>query len=376
MDAPAPPTEPTPRPLRFTTPSLFRAILVVGTVALIAMLAARAAHPVMWFLEASVVAALTWPLLQRMSRHMPSAVAVLVLTAAAIAVVGVLGAAAFSELHHEADRFRSSVPAAVRELQADRPFGGLMEDLKVAEQIDHLAEELSHRFDLGADLPGVATALGGKVSTGFIIWVLTVMLVFTGPGMVRSSIRALPGRLPSTVGPALGPAYGNVVRYLGLTSLRALTIGMVVYVVSTLLEIDMPVLLGSVAFICGFLPYLGIIAGALPVALLAILNGPSESIAILVVAVVAQSIDSLVVQPRIHARSNEVGLFPTLVVTIVGFGLYGVTGLYLGMFAGALVLALLQQLDPDRGTSAVGPGVGVDGSVRAGPDASGATAER
>lgn len=347
-----------PRQLRFTTSSLFRAILVIGAVALVATLAARAAEPVMWFVEASVVAALAWPVLQRMSRRMPSAVAVLALTAAGLILVGILGAAAFDELHHETNRFRSSVPAAVRELQEDRPFGGVMEDLKVADQIDRLAAELSHRFDIGADLPGIATALGGKVSSGFIIWVLTVMLVFTGPGMVRSTVRALPGRTASAVEPALGPAYGKVIRYLGLTSLRALAFGGVVYAVTEILGIDMPVLLASVAFICGFLPHLGIVAGALPVALLAILNSPSESIAILAVAVLAQTVDSLLVQPRIHARSFEFGLFPTLVVTIIGFALYGVTGLYLGMFAGALLLALLQQLDPDR-TVSVEPGATV-----------------
>ena len=93
-------------------------------------------------------------------------------------------------------------------------------------------------------------------------------------------------------------------------------------------------------------------------------------------AVAAQTVDSVVVQPRIHSRSFTFGLFPTLVVTIVGFGLYGVTGLFLGLVAGTLVLALLQRLDEDRpgasepGTS--GPWTGDDADagavLRAGSD--------
>jgi len=79
-----------------------------------------------------------------------------------------------------------------------------------------------------------------------------------------------------------------------------------------------------------------------------------------------------VVQPRIHSRSFTFGLFPTLVVTIVGFGLYGVTGLFLGLVAGTLVLALLQRLDED-GPGAGGPwtsGTGADAGavLRAGSD--------
>lgn len=329
----------------------------------------------MWFVEASVVAALAWPLVQRMGRHMPAWVAVLALTGAALVAVGVIGAAAFTELHEEAERFRDNVPAAVRELQDDKPFGGILEDLKVADQMDRLSASLSERFQIGKDLPGLATALGGKVSTGFIIWVLSVMLVFTGPGMVRASVRALPGRSAGRVGPALEAAYGDSIRYLGLTSLRALVVGAVVYVTASALGIDMPTLLATIAFICAFIPFVGLAAGALPLALLAILNGTTEALVIAVVAIAAQAVDSLVVQPRIHRRSTEFGLFLTLVVTIIGFGLYGVTGLFLGLVGGVLVLALLQRLDrtPDTdGSDAIDPDGTATGSAVT--DAAGAPA--
>lgn len=340
-----------PRPLSITPSSLFRAIVVIGVVALVAVIGARAAEPVMWFVEAAVVAALAGPLVHRLSRHMPSWVAVLALTGAALVVVTALGALAFSELHGEAERFRDNVPSAVRELQEDQPYGGLMADLKVSQQIDRMADGLSERFDIGRDLPGVATALGGRVSTGFIIWILSVMLVFAGPGMVRATVRALPDRSASRVGPALESAYGDSLRYLGLTTVRAATVGVAVFVAASVLGIDMPVLLGTLATIAAVTPYVGVLFAALPLALMAVLNGPAESLAILAVAAAAQTVDSLVVQPRIHARSFAFGLFPTLVVTIVGYGLYGITGLFLGLVAGTLLLALLRRLDDG------GPGI-------------------
>ncbi|UDY33991.1 AI-2E family transporter [Dermatobacter hominis] len=343
-----------------------RAILVVGVVAVCVGVALRAAGPVMWFVEAALVAALAAPVLGRMRRHMPAAVAVLALTAAALVVVGVLGAVAFSELHDEAFRFRDSVPSAVRDLQRDKPFGGLMEDLKVAEQVDRLSDGLAERFELGADLPGLATALGGKVSTGFIIWVLSVMLVFTGPGMVDATVGLLPDRAARAVGPALRRAYGDVVRYLGLTSLRALVVGVAVYAVASALGIDMPALLAVVAAVCAYIPYVGLVLGGLPLALLAVLNGTTEAALIFLGAVAAQTIDSLVVQPRIDRRSFSFGMFPTLVVAIIGFGLYGVVGLFLGIFAGALLLALGVELGPDLGMGRTGPAGGGDGATDAG----------
>jgi predicted PurR-regulated permease PerM len=349
-------TAPRPAPiLRLTTPSLVRAIAVVAITAIVVGVAVRAAGPVMWFVEASVVAALAAPVLARMRRHMPAAVAVLALTAGALVVVGVLAAVAFSELHDEAFRFRDSVPSAIRDLQRDRPFGGVMEDLKVADQVEKLGDSLADRFELGADLPGLATALGGKVSTGFIIWVLSVMLVFTGPGMVDATVRLLPERAAGAVGPALRRAYGDVVRYLGLTSLRALVVGAVVFAAAEGLGIDMPALLAVVAAVCAYIPYVGLVLGGLPLALLAVLNGTTEAVLILLVVLVAQTLDSLLVQPRIDRRSFTFGMFPTLVVSIVGFSLYGVTGLFLGIFAGGLLLALSSELGPDLGM-APGPG--------------------
>jgi predicted PurR-regulated permease PerM len=335
--------------LRLTTPSLVRAIVVVGITAIVVGVVVRAAGPVMWFVEAAVVAALAAPVLTRMRRHMPAAVAVLALTAAALVVVGVLAAVAFSELHDEAFRFRDSVPSAVRDLQRDHPFGGIMEDLKVAEQVERLGDSLADRFELGADLPGLATALGGKVSTGFIIWVLSVMLVFTGPGMVDATVRLLPDRAARAVGPALRRAYGDVVRYLGLTALRSLVVGCAVFGAAEALGIDMPALLAVVAAVCAFIPYVGLVLGGLPLTLLAVLNGTTEALLILLAILVAQTVDSLVVQPRIDRRSFTFGMFPTLVVSIIGFSLYGVVGLFLGIFAGALLLALTTELGPDLG---------------------------
>ncbi len=106
-----------PRPLSVTPSSLFRAIVVIGVVAVVAVIGARAAEPVMWFVEAAVVAGLAGPLVHRLARHMPTWVAVLALTGAALAVVAALAAAAFGELHGEAERFRD-IEHGVRFLRA------------------------------------------------------------------------------------------------------------------------------------------------------------------------------------------------------------------------------------------------------------------
>jgi predicted PurR-regulated permease PerM len=334
--------------LRLSAGSVVRAVVIVGVFVGVAGVVVRAAHPIVWFVEASVIAALAWPAVQRLSRHMPAWLAVLGLTAAAAVVVGAIGAAGFTELQNEATRFRDTVPAAARRLEESRPFGGVLSDLHLGRQVERIGREAADRFELGGDLPGLASAVGGGVSAVFVVWVLSVMLVFTGPGMVDSTISALPAAVRERLGGALRQSYGVVLRHLGFTSIRAVVVGAVVYGAATGLHVDMPALLAAMAALAAFIPYVGIGLGALPLALLALLNSPQQSLAILAVAVAAQVLDSLVVQPRLDRATFSFGMFPTLVVVMVGVSLYGVVGLFVGLTLGAVAVAVLQNLDADQ----------------------------
>ena len=218
----------------------------------------------------------------------------------------------------------------------------------MGDQAERMANELADRFQLGSDLPGLASAVGGGVSAVFVVWVLSVMLVFTGPGMADSAIGALPDGMRQRIGGAVRHGYGMVLRYLGSTALRSVVVGVAVYLAAVGLDIDMPALLAVVAALAAYVPYVGIGLGALPLALLAILNGPGESVAILAAAVVAQVLDSLLVQPRIDRASFSFGMFPTLAVAMIGISLYGVIGLFVGLVIGAMAVAVLQNLDADQ----------------------------
>ena len=335
--------------LRFTPSSVLRAAVMIGVSILVAGVAVRAAHPIMWFLQASVIAALAWPVIGRLKRHMPSWVAILGLTIAVAVVVGILGAVGFSELQNESKRFETSVPAAARRLQDTAPLGGVLKELKLARQTDRIAADVAQRFRLsGRDLPGLATRVGGGASATFVVWVLAVMIVFAGPGMVDAGVSWL---RPSRRAPAhamLRLAYAETLRYLGLTAVRSIVVGVVTYAIAVGLGIDLPALLATLAALLALIPYVGIGLASLPVALLAVLNSPTQSVLILVVGVTAQTVDALVVQPRIDRAAFRFGLFPTLVVTVIGFSLYGPSGLFIGLTIGCVGMAMVQTIGVDQ----------------------------
>ncbi|MFZ4517475.1 MAG: AI-2E family transporter [Microthrixaceae bacterium] len=354
--------------------SLARAVLVVGAGLAIAAILVLARHPLMWFLEAAVLAALAAPAVERLRRHVPAWVAVLGITAATVAVVAALAAAGFTELRAEAERFQDTVPAAAARLQARAPMGGYLTDIDFSGQARELGRTLMQRFDLsGTDLPGAATAVGGRLSAAFIVWVLAVMLLFAGRPMLDATIDAAgPQRAPA-LRSTLAGAYRRALGYLALTTLRALALALVVWLAASLLGVDMPIVLAVVAFVLGYLPHAGVALAGVPLALLAVLQSPGRALAVLGGAVALQVVDALVLQPRIRARTFRMGMLPTLVVAAIGISLYGAAGLFIAVPLGCLGMAWLQEW-ADRDVPDAAPGDTDDGSPPADPALSEAVA--
>jgi predicted PurR-regulated permease PerM len=356
-----------PLPTLHVTPrSIVRAVLVAGTLFVLFAVASRATETLWWFAQAAAIAALVYPLVQRMSRRMPAFVAVLLLTLLAALVAAGLAAVVLGELRTESQRFRAAVPGAVDRLERSDGLGSVLRDLELDDSVRSLADQTAERarFD-GPDLPGLATAVGGRVSAGFVVWILTVMLVFTGPGLVRSMVEQAPQRLHTQIDEVLRAAYGRSVRYVALTALRSLTVAALVFVVAKLLGLDMPGVLAILAALCAFVPYVGVLLGALPMALMALVTGSTDATAVLVGAVLVQVFDALVLQRRIDARSMQLGLFPTLVAGMLGFHLHGPGGLLIGVAIAAMVVAVVNDTGAMRvlrgaTPSADGIDVGVD----------------
>lgn len=334
-------TQPT---LRISNRSIVRGMVVAGLFLVVATVAGRATGTLSWFVEAAVFAALGWPLVQRLGRHMPKFVAVLVLTAAVAGIVAGLAATGLVEMQAESTRFRDSVPTAVRELEQVDGIGNVIKDLRLADDIEQFATDISDRLRFkGADVPGLASKVGGSASAVFVVWILTVMLVFTGPSMVDAALRLAPESQRETMHSVLRTAYGRSVRYLGLMALRSIAVGLITFTAATSLGLDMPGLLATVAALLAFVPYVGIIGGALPLALMALINGPTEALAVLVGALVLQTLDAILVQRRIDASSVPLGMFPTLVAAMIGFSLRGPGGMLVAVAIATLLISIVND---------------------------------
>ncbi len=306
-----------------------------------------------------MIATLARPLVVRLGRRMPEWLAVLAITVAAVLVVAGLAAVGFGELRAESARLAERAPAAALRLEATEPLGPVLTELRFADQVREVADRVDRTLDLsGDDLPGLATAVGGRLSSAFIVWVLAVMLVFAGPAMVDGAVGLVPPAGRSRATQVVAAANRSTLRYLGLTGLRAIAVGAVAFTLAELLELDLAAVLALLAAIGSFVPRVGIVLGLLPMLIVASLEGGAAVGAVGVVTIGLQALDGAVVQPRINERSVRVGLLVTVVSIALGASLYGVVGVVVGLFLGCLLVALLVHAGADPVTDRASDGTG------------------
>lgn len=362
-----------PPTLHVTPRSIVRAMLLVAAMFVVFTVAARATDTLWWFAQAATIAALAYPVVQRLRRHVSSAIAVLGLTALVAGAFAGVAAITMTELRDESALFRESVPRAVDRLERMEGIGTVIDDLGLDDALRTISDRLAERVQFrGPDLPGIATEVGGRVSAVFVIWILTVMLVFSGPAMVRGMLTLVPDDRRDAAQQVLGLAYARTVRYLGLTALRSLVVLVLTFVAARALGLGMPGLLALTAAVLAFVPYVGLLLGGIPVALMALLDGTTEATLVLAAVVLLQTVDSLVVQPRIDVRSMQLGLFPTLVAAMIGYSLRGPGGLLIALAVVAMLVGVVNDTGAVRALRQHGDGVPDDAG---GPDDTGAQDE-
>ena len=330
--------------LHISPRSILRSVVIVGAYLLVITVAMRAATTLVWFLEACVFAALSWPVVQKLHRHMSNTAAILLITALLALSVSAIAALGLTELQGESAKFHRTGPAAVRDLEGTEGLGSLIKKLQIADDIERFADQVTNQVRFrNADLRGIASRVGEGASAVFVVWILTVMIIFTGPTMVNGAIELAPETKREPIRWVLKLAYSTSAKYMGFMALQSLAVFLITFTVSTWLGIDLPGLLAVTAALLAFVPYVGIFAGALPLALLALLNGPKQALAVLVGAFILQMLDAYLVQRKVDAATVPVGIFPTMLAAMIGFSLRGPGGLLVGVSLATMAMAVLSD---------------------------------
>jgi putative heme transporter len=290
-------------------------------------------------LGALIVAVVAMPLVSRLHRHMPRAIAaaLVLLAIAAIVVVvvviviaGITGqsSAISAQAAEGADRLR----AWLTDLGVNSSSAaGATSTAKSA--VPHMISTLVHGVVNG--ITGLASVLFGLSFAALG----TFFLLKDGPQMRHWLDRhvGLPQPVAQTITAALIRSLRGYFR--GVTLVAGFN-GVVVGLAALVLGVPLAGTIAVVTFVTAYIPYIGaIVAGAFAVLLALGSQGTGVAIAMLVIVILANGLLQNLVQPFAMGSALHLNPLVVLVVTIGGGCLFGMLGLVL---AAPLVSATVQ----------------------------------
>ncbi|HEX4323165.1 MAG TPA: AI-2E family transporter [Gaiellaceae bacterium] len=306
---------------------------------------------------ALIVAVVAMPVVQRLDRHMPRALAAaIVLLAVAAVAVGVV-VIVIAGITGQSAEISSEAAAGVGRLQGWLTSLGV--DSSSASGAANTASSAAPDV-ISTLVHGVVHGIAGLASVLFGLSFAalgTFFLLKDGPQMRGWLDRhtGLPEPVASTISGAVIRSLRGYFR--GVTLVAGFN-GVVVGLAALVLGVPLAGTIAVVTFVTAYIPYIGaVVAGAFAVLLALGSQGTGVAIAMLVVVLLANGLLQNIVQPFAMGAALHLNPLVVLVVTISAGCLFGMLGLVLAaplvsaavQIAGELNRPLGARQEPDRG---------------------------
>lgn len=123
--------------------------------------------------------------------------------------------------------------------------------------------------------------------------------------------------------------------------LDSLIIGLLCYLGMTILNLPYSLLISVIVGITNVIPFFGPYIGAVPSAILILLVNPIQSLYFIIFILVLQQFDGNFLGPKILGDSTGLSSFMVIFAILVGGGMFGVVGMFIGVPVCAVVCTIL-----------------------------------
>jgi predicted PurR-regulated permease PerM len=317
---------------------VFLGFFVLAT--LISVMVVQRAGQVFAILGAATTAAvIAAPLVKALTRWMPRAVALVLVTLIGMfGTVAVLGTIAW-DLNHQAAALSDSLHNAVADLPAGSTAADTAADLKLDDRIDRVFDGAAARLVVGDTDP---LAVAAQVAKVVIVGVLAAFIIAGGRRVVdsllgfvrRTSIRQ---EFHDALGNALSRSGSYLRRMIAVSSVHGIAAGLMAWT----LGLPGPISIAAWVAVASTAPILGGLLAWVPVVALAKVNDVPLAVAI-ALALVCIVADRLARARWVH-QALHVGPLIAIVGLGIGLVVIGISGSILGLFVVAFISAALSH---------------------------------
>ena len=198
---------------------------------------------------------------------------------------------------------------------------------------------------------GATAKLISGIVTGFLSIVFSIYLLAGGPKLVGQCRRLVRAYLPRNISDKLISvarlAAGTFTNFITGQVTEAAILGGLCFVGMTIFRFDYAPLISVVIAVSALIPIAGAYVGAIVAFLLLVMIEPMQAVWFVVFLVILQQLEGNIIYPRVVGTSIGLPGLWVLAAVTVGGGLFGFSGMLLGVPCTAVIYALVKA-DVDR----------------------------
>ena len=272
-----------------------------------------------------------------------------------VGVVVLLLALVVPQLVQSITSFAGQLPSYIQSLTelltwVQARFGvntGTMEQL-ITDYGETISKMVTQLLGSAGQVMDAAATVADQAANLFISFAVSIYLLADKEGLLRAArltIRAaLPPKAAGSLFSVCTMANRTFSGYIGGQLLDALLVGVETFVLMTILGISYAPMIAVLVGVTNIIPVLGPFIGAVPGALILLLESPLQAVEFVVVVLVVQQIDGNFIAPRILGGATGLPGLGVLFAILVGGDLFGIPGMVVGVPTLAVIVALLKQL--------------------------------
>ncbi len=281
--------------------------------------------------------------------------AVLSVYASVIAVIALIITAIVPQLTKSISAFVDQLPEMLNSLvEWINSFGIYkIKDITVQKILESEWFSFNNIFDI-LDLSNMDKYAKGVINVGSTIFdiflgiIISVYMLLERKSIKRSVVRFskiyMPEKLRKNISFYSGMVADFIYRYIGCQLLDACIVFGLSLVVLSIMKTEYAAVIALLVGSLNLIPYFGAFIAIFIAALITLITGGfMQMLILLVVLIVLQQVDSNIIQPRLVASSLSIKPLLVIFGVIIGGGLFGV----IGMFIGVPVVALISNIVTD-----------------------------
>ncbi len=324
-------------------------LITVLLVGILFWLSSKVIVVLLILLVAALLAYAVVPVIDRLHRFMPRALAMLLVYVVAIALFGLLAYFTIKTLIPQLNSLAQSVQTFVTPGSngQESPLDQMLKSIGITQsQINSATKQLQSQLStIAADVAkGLEPLIGGLISAGFNILITVVVSVYLlvdgyrfGNWLIGSSPLSQRGWVSSVL-EILQRVVGGYIRGQIIMSS---CMGVLQFVGMAILGVPYAPLIGVLAFILEFIPTIGTIVTGFVAVVIALTVSWQLALITLIYTIIVDCIEGYVLSPRIMGRAVEIRPVVSLLAMIAGSELFGIWGAILAAPTMGLIQALV-----------------------------------